>query len=285
MRYEVVEIRGNARLPTLSVGVIAVSWRSGVPHFLLINRRDSMPFCDIVRRRTPITSPVHLQRLIDAMTNEEKSKLTSASHEELWHDMWGGSGRSGISNECGTAVQCFDTLRASGMIDKAIARSPTSWEETEWEFPKGRKSFQERDQMCALREFEEETGIPPSKLQLLSNVVPIEETYTGTNGKAYRSRYYVGLIADTEVDLSHYQRSEVREVRWLTYEEAMEKIREYHVEKRKALEIAAGLVRELCIMSAEDNRDGRQRQGRAETWGRANWGVRPTGPPPGAGEP
>jgi 8-oxo-dGTP pyrophosphatase MutT (NUDIX family) len=277
MRYEVVELRGNARLPTLSVGVIAVCWRDGTPYFLLINRKDSMPFCDIVRRRYPITDPLHLQRLVNAMTNQEKQRLMSETHEQLWQDMWG-TIRGGLGSECGTAARCFNQLHSSGMLKKALEESTTSWEETEWEFPKGRKSYQERDQMCALREFEEETGVSSSKLQLVSNVVPIEETYTGTNGKAYRHRYYLGGIGDPDVDLSQYQRSEVRKARWLTYEEAMGKIRDYHVEKRRVLEIAMRLVQDLCIMSAEDSRDGRQRQGRTETWGRANWGVRPTGP-------
>lgn len=289
MRYEVVELRGNARLPVLSVGVIAVTWRDGAPHFLLINRKDSMPYCDIVRRRYPITHPLHLQRLVDAMTNKEKVKLRMAKDEaawqEMWRDMWGSSGRGGLGNEHNTAAQCFMQLKASGMLTKALNASSTSWDEPEWEFPKGRKSYQERDQMCALREFEEETGIPSSKLQLVSNVVPIEATYTGTNGKAYRSRYYLGVIADMDINLSQYQRSEVREVRWMTYDEAMQRIRGYHVEQQRALSIAMRLVHELCIMSAEDSRDGRQRQGRTETWGRAHWGIRPTGPVTAAGGP
>lgn len=289
MRYEVVELRGNTRLPILSVGVIAVAWRDGVPHFLLINRKDSMPFCDIVRRRRPISHPLHLQRLVNAMTNVEKAKLRNAKDEaawqEIWRDMWGSSGQGGLGNEHGTALQCFMQLHASGMLERALDASTTSWEEPEWEFPKGRKSYQERDQMCALREFEEETGIPSSKLQLVSNVVPIEATYTGTNGKAYRSRYYLGLIADMDVDLSRYQRSEVREVRWLAFDEAMTKIRDYHVEQRRALGIAMRLVQELCIMSAEDSRDGRQRQGRTETWGRTHWGIRPAGTAATTGRP
>ncbi len=289
MRYEVVKLRGSARLPVLSVGVIAVGWRDGVPYFLLINRKDSMPFCDIVRRQQPITHPLHLQRLVDAMTNGEKAKLRKASDagvwHEIWRDMWGSSGQSGLGNEYSTAEHCFMRLQETGLLRKALDESPTSWDEPEWEFPKGRKSYQERDQMCALREFEEETGIPSSNLQLVSNVVPIEATYTGTNGKGYRSRYYLGLIADMDVDLSRYQRSEVREVRWMTYDEAMERIRDYHVEQRRALSIARRLVQELCIMSAEDSRDGRQRQGRTETWGRAHWGVRPTGPAAAAGGP
>jgi 8-oxo-dGTP pyrophosphatase MutT (NUDIX family) len=191
--------------------------------------------------------------------------------------MWG-EGRSGTRGDEHTAAQCLKQLRESGMLDTAIAASETSWEYTEWEFPKGRKAYQERDQACALREFSEETGIDPDKVEVISNIVPIEETYTGTNGKAYRHRYYLGMIEDGEVDLSHYQRSEVHMVQWMTYDDAMKAIRPYHTEKRRALTIASELVSQLRIMSAQD-RDGWPRQGRPETWGRANWGVRPHGTP------
>jgi 8-oxo-dGTP pyrophosphatase MutT (NUDIX family) len=277
MRSEVIELKGNARLPILSVGIIAIRWIGGKPHFLLINRKDTMAFCDIVRRRHPITDPAHLQRLVNCLTNSEKQRLLTQTHAELWRNMWG-EGRSGTRSEEKTAAQCLTQLRESGLLTEALAASPTSWEQTEWEFPKGRKAYQERDQACALREFGEETGISPEKLQVISNIVPIEETYTGTNGKAYRHRYYLGTIEDSRVDLANYQRSEVHAVQWMSYTEAMAAIRPYHAEKRRALTIASALVSQLRIMSAQD-RDGRPRQGRPETWGRAHWGVRPPGTP------
>jgi 8-oxo-dGTP pyrophosphatase MutT (NUDIX family) len=39
-----------------------------------------------------------------------------------------------------------------------------NYEHPEWEFPKGRKNKDESDIECALREFEEETGINRDKL-------------------------------------------------------------------------------------------------------------------------
>lgn len=277
MRSEVIELKGDVRLPILSVGIIAIRWIAGQPEFLLINRKDTMAFCDIVRRRQPITDLAHLQRLVNCLTNTEKHRILTMTHTQLWRDMWG-EGRSGTRGEEHTAAQCLTQLRESGMLDISIAASLTSWEQTEWEFPKGRKAYQERDQACALREFSEETGIDPDKVHVISNIVPIEETYTGTNGKAYRHRYYLGAIEDVHVDLAHYQRSEVNALQWMSYADAMMAIRPYHAEKRRALTIASALVSQLRIMSAQD-RDGRPRQGRPETWGRAHWGVRPHGTP------
>jgi len=278
MRYEVTDLRGNARLPTLSVGVIAVSFQDGVPHYLMINRKDTMAFCDLVRRRHRITNTDQLQCLADGLTVSEKRRIITTPHPQLWMEMWN---EDSIINhsEQQTSEECLRAIREeSTMLRDALANSTTAWNETEWEFPKGRKNCQERDQACALREFEEETGISSSQLELISNFIPIEETYTGTNGKAYRHRYYLGIIADPdEVDLSHFQRSEVQEVRWVTLEEGLRLIRPYHGEKRRVLTIADRLVSNLRIMSGEDSRDVRPRPGAAETWGRAHWGVRPPG--------
>ena len=274
-------MRGNARLPTLSVGIIALCFRDGVPHFLMINRKDTMAFCDLVRCRYRITNPAQLQCLVDGLTLSEKERIVTLPHLQLWMEMWN---ESTIVNhsEQQTSEGCLRTIREDGtMLRDALAKSTTAWTETEWEFPKGRKNYQERDQACALREFEEETGISAAQLELISNFIPIEETYTGTNGKAYRHRYYLGIIADPdELDLSHFQRSEVQEVRWVTMEEGLRIIRPYHGEKRRVLTIAARLVANLRIMSGEDSRDVRPRPGAAETWGRVHWGVRPPGTSP-----
>jgi hypothetical protein len=72
-----------------------------------------------------------------------------------------------------------ETINLTDIVNNSI----TKWTETEWEFPKGRRNFKEKDLDCALREFEEETGISTSKIKLIENVLPIEETFIGTNHK------------------------------------------------------------------------------------------------------
>jgi 8-oxo-dGTP pyrophosphatase MutT (NUDIX family) len=56
------------------------------------------------------------------------------------------------------------------ILDELLENSKTNWTETEWEFPKGRKNYQERDIDCALREFEEETGISKENINIIENV-------------------------------------------------------------------------------------------------------------------
>jgi 8-oxo-dGTP pyrophosphatase MutT (NUDIX family) len=110
-----------------------------------------------------------------------------------------------------------------------------NWNETEWGFPKGRRNFQEKDLVCALREFEEETGYLRSNVTLLQNIIPYEEIFTGSNMKSYKHKYFVGKIDVNTIPINQFQQSEVSEMKWMSYEECMEKIRPYNLEKKNLL--------------------------------------------------
>ena len=70
------------------------------------------------------------------------------------------------------------------MLFRSVGNSKTQWKETEWEFPKGRRNYQEKDLDCALREFEEETGILRNNISVIENILPFEEIFIGTNHKS-----------------------------------------------------------------------------------------------------
>ena len=79
----------------------------------------------------------------------------------------------------------------------------------EWEFPKGRRSNRENNIQCAIREFEEESGLSSNDYTLLENVSPISETYKGSNGVNYKHVYYLAFYigADTKplIDPEKYE--------------------------------------------------------------------------------
>ena len=103
-----------------------------------------------------------------------------------------------------------------------VDNSPTRWEETEWEFPKGRRNFKEKDLECAMREFEEETGIISSKLCIIENVLPFEETFIGTNHKSYKHKFFLAYMNETEEYLSNFQVTEVSKLEWKTLNKCLE---------------------------------------------------------------
>ena len=64
--------------------------------------------------------------------------------------------------------------------------------------PKGRRNYKEKDLECALREFEEETGISSLRLNVVENVLPFEETFIGTNHKSYKHKYFLAYLNDNK---------------------------------------------------------------------------------------
>ena len=99
--------------------------------------------------------------------------------------------------------------------------------------------------MCAIREFSEETGYNNNQVDIIQNIVPFEETFTGSNLKSYKHKYYLANIKNTEnddVQLKNYQCSEVSKIGWYTYEECLKRIRPYNLEKIEVLKRVNKLI-------------------------------------------
>ena len=112
-----------------------------------------------------------------------------------------------------------------------VLMSSTKWENPEWGFPKGKREYHENDIRCALREFEEETGISRDRIDVIQNIVPIEEVFVGTDGRPYKHKYFVACLKGDSVDLSKFQTSEVGGVEWKSIARAVDSIRPNNPEK------------------------------------------------------
>ena len=104
----------------------------------------------------------------------------------------------------------------------------------EWGFPKGRRNYMEKDISAGIREFEEETGIHRQNMDIIQNIVPYEEVFTGSNYKSYKHKYFIARI-QSEESLENYQISEVSSLKWFSYEDANDIIRSYNLEKKDIL--------------------------------------------------
>jgi 8-oxo-dGTP pyrophosphatase MutT (NUDIX family) len=203
----------------------------------MIRRKDSFGYIDIIRGKYSMSNMIQLQTIVDEMSIAEKERLTTTSFSSLWKQMWGDT--SHYNNEDISASKKFDNIKKGINEDgltlyELIRRSTTSWSETEWEFPKGRRERKEKEIQCALREFEEETGIEKNKIKIIENLLPFEETYIGTNHKSYKHKYFLAFTKD-KTYLNNFQKSEVSKIEWKTYEDCMLSIRPYHLEKKKII--------------------------------------------------
>jgi 8-oxo-dGTP pyrophosphatase MutT (NUDIX family) len=96
--------------------------------------------------------------------------------------------------------------------------------DTEWLWPKGRMyATSETPHHCALREFQEETGITIRGQHPISPR-PLFESFRGANGRVYETRCWVYVFPDEVpppplLDLG--QPGEIGDRRWVTNEEAL----------------------------------------------------------------
>ena len=177
------------------------------------------------------------------MTNEEINKINNESFESLWSYLWGEFVGIQYRSEEKIARDKFNSLKngISNSKDKYNLKSlseeiTTQWEEAEWGFPKGRRNYQEKDLICALREFEEETGYDKSNISIIQNIFPIDEIFTGSNYKSYKHRYFIAFMKNQNNDNELlFEKNEVSEVTWKKYDECMTLFRPYNEERRNIL--------------------------------------------------
>lgn len=231
--------------PITSLGIIA--YRKGAPRvqFLLVRRRVSIGFIEIMRGKYENRDLAGIQALIDQATVAEREQLLKRSFTELWRDLWNGTATRRYMAEYEQAKAKFEVLRSRGALAAAVAASKTAWTEPEWGFPKGRRSSSETEIACALRETYEEAGVASKDLRIVDKT-PLLEEYTGSNGIEYRHRYWLAEAAPTlEVRMDPMNVDQVREisdVRWCTVDEALTLIRKYNQEKRAVLVAAADRI-------------------------------------------
>ena len=210
--------------------------------WLLVRRRVSIGFIEIMRGKYELRDVSGIQALVDQTTIAERKQLLEMSFIDLWRALWNGPASRRYQAEFDHSKAKFDVARARSLFATLSAASTTAWIEPEWGFPKGRRSSSETELACALRETEEEAGVKRHKLTVLEGP-PILEEYCGSNGISYRHRYWLAEAPGTlevRMDESNVdQRREISAVRWCSMAEAVALIRPYNKEKRDVLEEGA----------------------------------------------
>jgi 8-oxo-dGTP pyrophosphatase MutT (NUDIX family) len=239
----------QCKLPITSYGIILFRSFEKSFQYLMIRRKDSFGYIDLLRGKYVQHNVEQLQNIFDEMSVGEREKIRTTNFETLWKQMWSDIPQGlQYKNEELASQRKFETLRNGIQIlgeqeiislESLINGCTTNWLETEWEFPKGRRNFLEKDLDCAIREFEEETGIKKKDLVIIENVVPFEEIFIGSNHKSYKHKYFLAYMSvdakDTPISSYNYQQSEVSKIEWKTLDECLQSIRPYNLEKKKLI--------------------------------------------------
>ena len=237
----------QCKMPITSLGVIAYRYNANkCIEYLMIRRKDTLGFIDFMRGKYFVNNKFYILNMLNQMTVHEKERLKTMDFDELWYGIWGDCKISGqYKHEEHISKNKFNSLR-NGVyyltepynLNQLIEESNDfgKWTEPEWGFPKGRRNYQENDYACALREFSEETGIKQPNLILVQNIIPYEETFPGSNYKSYKHKYFLNFVKNhPSINLNNYEKSEVSCMEWKTYDECVQCIRPYNLEKLSML--------------------------------------------------
>jgi ADP-ribose pyrophosphatase YjhB (NUDIX family) len=211
--------------------------------YLMIQRTDSFGFVEFIRGKYSVYNYQYIKNIIDEMTIYEKNNILTKPFNELWSSLWGEYSGIQYRGEEQISKNKFLQLKngvemSSGVkynLETLISSSTTRWETAEWGFPKGRRNHQEKDLDCGFREFEEETGYDKFSLKQINNVIPFEEIFIGSNIKSYKNKYYLSYMSRDTIQKNEYQKSEVKNMKWLSYKECMDIIRPYNIEKKNII--------------------------------------------------
>jgi 8-oxo-dGTP pyrophosphatase MutT (NUDIX family) len=233
----------QCKIPITSYGIILCRSVNNVLQFLMIRRKDSFGYIDFLRGKYMTNNKEQLQHIFNEISIYEKERIKNNSFETLWRLMWGETNNLyQYKNEELSSQKKMDLLKNGVMIngekitiDSLIEQSDTAWNEPEWEFPKGRRNYQEKDLDCAIREFEEETGFSREDIYIIENLIPFEEIFIGSNHKSYKHKYYLAYMDKIIDNLQNYQTTEVSKLEWKTLSECIDCIRPYNLEKKRLI--------------------------------------------------
>jgi len=257
----------QCKLPITSYGIIVFRKSENGLQLLMIRRKDSFGYIDFIRGKYIPYNIEQIQNCVNEMSIPEKLKLLNTSFDVLWKNMWGNININQYKSEEYMSLKKFNTIMSGIVVEDicdhsfsyssklikledVINMSNTSWVETEWEFPKGRRNQMEKDLDCALREFEEETGYSRYDISIIENIFPLEEIFIGSNHKSYKHKYFLAMINsddDVDVDMKNYQKTEVSKLEWKTVQECISCIRPYNLEKKRLIETVDYILREYDI--------------------------------------
>jgi 8-oxo-dGTP pyrophosphatase MutT (NUDIX family) len=238
----------NCRVPITSIGIIPIrivkKFNNDLQHLenvielLIIKRKDSLAFIDFMRGKYIMEDKNYILNLLNNMSINERSYLLANDFDTIWSYLWNYNTNNLYRNEEKLSKIKFNKLKfgftnilESYNLKDLVDLCDKKYSEPEWGFPKGRRNYHEKDIVCGLREFEEETGYNKSDIEIFNNIVPFEEIFTGSNYKSYKHKYFIGIISNNTIPLANFQIYEISEIKWVPIDEVHSYIRDYNYEK------------------------------------------------------
>jgi 8-oxo-dGTP pyrophosphatase MutT (NUDIX family) len=223
----------NCRFPRLSYGIILFNSNNEI---VMIEKRDSISYIEFIRGKYTIDNVEYIQLLIDRMSTVEKEKIIKLTFNELWNNIWYSSSNK---KEYDKSENKYKQLIEKHILVECVNKSGKGYKYNEWEIPKGRRNLNESNKCCAIREFEEETNININYYDIYENIMPFEESYTGSNNINYKNVYYIASLKKNIKlfinENNNNQLHEVKDIKWININNYKDYVRDYSNYKLKVM--------------------------------------------------
>jgi len=238
------------KYPKNSYGCIIFKWSESNIKYLMVQRKYSPEYTDIIRGKYYNGENIlhkYLILLIQKLPLVERNYILQHDFDYLWKQIWLWTNTEKQINifqkNYKNCEKKFNLLK-NGIDELSFVslfeKYPTTFVEPDWEFPKGRRRMGEHDQICAIRECCEETSLKFSDFTLYKFIQPFQEKFKGVDDVEYCNNYYVGLFINHNkliyYDPSHIeQNKEIRKIGWFTEEEIIKLINPLYSHRLKLL--------------------------------------------------
>lgn len=239
--------------PIMSFGIICYKVDTDKQiRYLMIQRKDSLSFMEFIRGKYNINDILYIRQLVSAMTFNEKNLLLKKQFDDIWNYVWNQGSTANIKHttEYIESKYKFEYLNNSNILASVINNVVhVVDQEQEWGFPKGRRKLKETEIDCAIREFCEETRLTSADICIIDNILPFEEIFFGTNNVLYKHTYYVAKVKNNDIPIAVDENciEQVREVRalnWFCYDEVLQHIKLYNIERHQIIQKTHKIISE-----------------------------------------
>ena len=238
--------------------------------YLMIQRKDSLCYIEFMRGFYNLNNVSYLCTLFKYITVSEKDRILNNDFDYLWQLLWKNYNSSKLKKDYQKSKDLFNKLK-EGYTIKNIKidlnylvekTKDDTFENTEMEFPKGRRNLNENNINTALREFEEESGLSRDKINLINNK-SYEEIYIAVNNIRYRHIYYIAKCnsKDFKSILNLFnphnknQIKEVMDVKWLNYDDVLNNIRNIYLERKELFKRISKIIQKYEFNKNEFNKN------------------------------
>lgn len=199
---------------------------------LMVRKRCTYAFISFVSGRYCRNDERTIMDLLNAMTNQEKLDVLSLDFDILWWRLWLARSHEYVTThglplkanpadskewmtiyEKRTLWSLMSTEQSStrqslyvkkkakfersflidnGILLERLVRASQGSKNLMWDVPRGGKDGCESDLECAIREFEEETGVKKKDYRILYGAPPFKYSYTD-DGITYNDTFYIAV--------------------------------------------------------------------------------------------